>query len=341
MKAAVLDETGQPLRLEDVDKPIPADGEVLVQNEASGVCHSDLHLADGDYPKMTDHRVRPTILGHEAVGRVVEKGPGVEGIGVGDRVGIGWLCSTCGSCDFCREGSDNVCPKGGITGVHIGGGYAEYFKARAAQVVRIPEGLDPVEAAPLFCAGVTVYNAVEKAAIQPGQRVGVFGIGGLGHLAVQLVKNAGAETFAVDIADDKLELARSLGADHAFSADEAPKKIQAIGGVHAAIVTGAAIPAYETAFHCLRRKGTLVVTGLPASPMSLLPVMIAGAEFHVVGTAVGSREQIRKTLEVAAAGKLRCRTETAKLGQINDIFDRLRSGTVTGRVVLTFQDPDL
>ncbi len=337
MRAAVLHEFGQPFTIEEIPTPEPGEGEVLVKVEASGVCHSDLHLADGDYPQMMKHRVEPTVLGHETVGIVVAKGPKAEGIEAGDRVGVGWLCHHCGECDFCQEGDDNLCNEARITGVAISGGYAEYFAVGARQAVKIPKGLDPVQAAPLFCAGVTVFRGLKKLAdLGPGQRIGVFGIGGLGHLAVQLVKSSGAETIAVDVAADKLELASAFGADRTFLADEAVEKIQALGGLHAAIVTAATKAAYDTAIRCLRKSGTMVVAGLPSEPLSILPVAIAGAELHLVGSAVGSVGDIREVLNLAAENKLRCRIETAALDDINKIFDRLRQGTVTGRVVLTF-----
>jgi propanol-preferring alcohol dehydrogenase len=336
MQAAVLTEIGQPLRIEDVAKPIEGEGEVLVKIEASGVCHSDLHLADGDWPGALSTVTEPLILGHEVVGTVTALGPNTDGFAVGDRVGLGWLCETCGECDYCHEGDENICKRRKVTGLAIQGGYAEYFKAKASHLLKVPEGLDPVQAAPLFCAGVTVYRAVSKANLQPGQRVAVFGVGGLGHLAVQLVKNSGAETIAVDVGEEKLELARSLGADHVFSAEEAVKSIRKLGRVHAAVVTAAARPAYDAALASLRKKGTLVVVGLPKEEVGFIADDFVTGEYRILGTAVGTREDIRQTLELAAQGKLQCRTETVQLDQINKTFDRLRKGEVTGRVVLTF-----
>lgn len=336
MKAAVLKAIGQPLRIEEVDKPEAGEGEVLIKIEASGVCHSDLHLADGDWPGALSTVTEPLILGHEIVGIVEAVGPNAAGFAVGDRVGIGWLCETCGECDYCREGDENICKRRKVTGLAIPGGYAEYFKAKASHLLKVPEALDPVQAAPLFCAGVTVYRAVTKANLQPGERVAVFGVGGLGHLALQLVKNTGAETIAVDVGADQLELARSLGADHVFPAEEAVQGIRSLGRVHAAVVTAAARPAYDAAFQSLRKKGTLVVVGLPKEEVSFFADDFVTGEYLILGTAVGTREDIRATLALAAQGKLRCRTETVQLDQINEVFTRLRQGKVTGRVVLTF-----
>ncbi len=336
MKAAVLNEVGQPLRIEDVPKPSPGEGEVLVKVEASGVCHSDLHLADGDWPDAIARRVKPTILGHEVVGTVEALGPNVNGVQAGDRVGIGWLCETCGRCYPCRDGDENLCLDRAVTGIEIQGGYAEYFKAKATHVVKVPGGLDPVQAAPLFCAGVTVYSAIQKADPQPGEKVAVFGVGGLGHLAVQLVKNTGAETIAIDVAGDKLELARSLGADLTLKSGKAAAELQAMGGVHAAIVTAAAKPAYDAAFRSLRKKGKLIIVGLPKEDLTFFADDVVMGQFLITGSAVGTRDDIRAVLDLAAQGKVRCQMETAKLEDINDIFDRLRKGTVTGRIVLTF-----
>lgn len=336
MKAAVLKEIGQPLHIEEVDRPEAGEGEVLVKIEASGVCHSDLHLADGDWPGALSTVTEPLILGHEIVGIVAALGPNAAGFAIGDRVGMGWLCETCGECDYCREGDENICKRRQVTGLAIPGGYAEYFKAKASHLLKVPTGLDPAQAAPLFCAGVTVYRAVTKANLQPGERAAVFGVGGLGHLAVQLVKNTGAETIAVDVGEDQLELARSLGADHVFSAEEAVQGIRSLGRVHAAVVTAAARPAYDAAFQSLRKKGTLVVVGLPKEEVGFIADDFVTGEYRILGSAVGTREDIRATLALAAQGKLQCHIETVPLDQINETFTRLRQGEVTGRVVLTF-----
>src|SRR5580704_17562013 len=249
MKAAILREFKAPLTLEDVAQPRPDAHEVLIEVQACGVCHSDLHVADGDWPQLVPITKMPLILGHEIAGRVVEKGVSVDHLEVGDRVGVPWVYWTCGECDFCREGNENLCAKQKITGVTVDGGYAEFVKVPASHATKIPEGLSAIDAAPLFCAGVTVYRALKHAKIQPGQRLAIFGIGGLGHLAVQIGLGMGASITAIDVSDEKLAHAKSLGASATLNAATANvvKELRRVGRVHAALVTSAAKAAYDTA----------------------------------------------------------------------------------------------
>ncbi len=218
MKAAVLHELKKPMVVEEVERPIPGEGEVLIKVEASGVCHSDLHVAEGDWKQFAGITKLPLIVGHEVAGKVVEVGPGVSELKAGDRVGVPWIYWTCGECEFCREGNENLCVKQKITGVTVNGGYAEFIKAPASHATKIPDAVSSVQAAPLFCAGVTVYRAIMQAKPQRGQRLAVFGVGGLGHLAIQIAVHLGLEVTAVDVADDKLALAKSLGAGNTFNA---------------------------------------------------------------------------------------------------------------------------
>ncbi|MGH9593105.1 MAG: alcohol dehydrogenase catalytic domain-containing protein, partial [Bryobacteraceae bacterium] len=213
MRAAILREFGTPLDIvDDFPRPVPGPGEVLLAVEACGVCHSDLHLASGDWPAFEKLVKRPLILGHEIAGRVVELGPGAAPGLSNARVGVPWVFWSCGNCPNCAEGRENICQNRAITGVTVNGGYAQFLLAKASHVIPIPDGLSSAEAAPLFCAGVTVYRALRNAEVKPGQRVAVFGIGGLGHLAVQAAVAMGAEVTAVDVDDAKLELARRSGA---------------------------------------------------------------------------------------------------------------------------------
>lgn len=338
MKAAVLHRFTEPLRIEEVALPSPDADDVLLRVEACGVCHSDVHIAQGDWPPLAGITKLPLILGHEVVGRVIQRGEAVTGLQEGDRVGVAWLHWSCGQCPICREGRENLCPAQKITGVTVDGGYAEFIRAKASHVVKVPEALAPTEAAPLFCAGVTVYRALTRADVRSGQRVALFGIGGLGHLAVQMAKALGAEVIAVDIAEEKLELARSLGADQTLHAtrDAVVSELRAAGGVHVAVVTSAAKAAYDTAFASLRPGGTLVVVGLPAEPLTFPAILMAATEARIIASAVGTREDLRQTLALAAMGRLRCQVETHPLDRINDIFDRLRQAQIPGRAVLCF-----
>jgi alcohol dehydrogenase, propanol-preferring len=337
MKAAVLREFKEPLSLEDVARPKPGAHDVLIAVEACGVCHSDLHLADGDWPQLVPITKRPLILGHEIAGRVIAKGPSVESLDVGDRVGVPWLHWSCGECEFCRDGNENLCVKQQITGVTVDGGYAEFVKAPASHAVKIPDGLSSVDTAPLFCAGVTVYRALQQAHMQSGQRLAVFGVGGLGHIAVELAKQMGATVTAVDVSDEKLAHARSLGASATLNAANVNvvKELRRAGGVHAAIVTSAAKTAYDTAFRCIRPTGTLLVVGLPSEPICFAPISMAASEIRIQASSVGTREDLRRVLAMAAAGKLHCQVATRPLAQANEVMAELRKGTVSGRIVLT------
>jgi len=338
MRAARLHDFGQALRLEDVPEPEPRADEVLLRVHACGVCHSDLHIARGDLPGFKAGTRLPLIPGHEVVGRVVQCGADVTHLKVGDRVGVAWLHSACGECDQCREGLENLCRKGVVTGMMVDGGYAQFMRAKASHALPIPEGLSSIEAAPLFCAGVTVYRALKNAQAGPDQRVAVFGVGGLGHLAVQIARAMGAEVIALDVAEDKLELARTLGASLVLNAaaPESAKTIRALGGAHVAIVTSAARAAYDTALKCLRPAGTLAVVGLPAEALSFAALALVSNEVHIVGSAVGTRDDVRAVLAMAAEGKIRCRTETQSLERVNQVFEQMEQGRICGRAVFSF-----
>jgi alcohol dehydrogenase, propanol-preferring len=336
MKAAILREFKTPLTIEDVDQPQPDAQEVVVEVEACGVCHSDLHVADGDWPQLVPITKRPLILGHEIAGRIVEKGESVHHLEVGDRVGVPWVYWTCGECDFCREGNENLCVKQKITGVTVDGGYAEFVKVPASHATRIPDELSSVDAAPLFCAGVTVYRALKHAKIQPGQRLAVFGIGGLGHLAVQIGLGLGAIITAIDVSDEKLAHAKSLGATATLNAAtvNVVKELRRAGGVHTALVTSASKKAYDTAFPCVRPTGMLLVVGLPSESLCFPPILMAATEVRIQASSVGTREDLQEVLALGAAGKIRCQTTAQPLAKVNEVLDALRSGQVSGRVVL-------
>jgi alcohol dehydrogenase, propanol-preferring len=336
MKAVVLHDFKTPLRLEEVERPKPGAGEVLIRVEACGACHSDVHVADGDWPQLNRIVKKPLILGHEIAGTIAEVGEGVKELRVGDRMGVPWIYWSCGECEFCASGDEVLCSKQKITGVAVDGGYAEFVKAPATHATKIPEGLAAADAAPLFCAGVTVYRALKKANIQPGQRLAIFGVGGLGHLAVQIGREMGAEVTAVDLSDEKLELARQDGATHVLNAStaDAPKEIRKLGGAHVVLVASAAKAAYDAAFSCVRGTGMLLVVGLPAEPICFPALSMAGREVRVQASSVGTRENLRDVLAMAAAGKLMCRVATRPLSEANEVLDELRRGQVAGRIVL-------
>lgn len=334
MKAATLEQAKQPLVLREVEVPKLEPDEVLVKVEVCGVCHSDLSIVDGDWSQLKRLVKTNLIPGHEVVGQVVEKGSEVHNLAIGDRVGVAWLHWACGTCELCNEGLENLCPNQKMTGLSLDGGFAEFIKAKASHALKVPAALNSAEAAPLFCAGVTSYRAVKNARIQPGQRLAVFGIGGLGHLVVQIAKAQQAQIIAVDVADEKLSLAKELGASLTVNAltEDVVKAFRKLGGVHAAIVTANAKAAFQQAFSCVRPAGTLVVVGLPSEDLSFSAIQMR--EIKITSAATGTRDDLQAVLNLAAQGKIRCRVELSDLQSINQIFERMRAGQIQGRVVV-------
>ena len=339
MKAAVLHEFKTPLSLEEVARPEAGADEVLIEVEVCGVCHSDLHVADGDWTQLAGIVKKPLILGHEIVGRVVERGAAVQSVQVGERVGVPWVQWTCGKCELCREGNENLCGRQRITGVTVDGGYAQYAKAPASHVVKIPDTLPSEQAAPLLCAGVTVHRALKQAKVRAGQRLAVFGVGGLGHIAVQIGRAVGAEVTAIDVSEDKLALAKSLGAARTLNAakSDVVKEVRGSGGVHVALVAAAAKSAYDMAFYCVRPTGTLLAVGLPANEISFPPILMAASEIQIKASAVGTREDLREVLAMGAAGTIHCQVTTRPLAEVQEVLGQLSRGEVSGRVALRLQ----
>jgi alcohol dehydrogenase, propanol-preferring len=336
MKAAVVRQLGQPLIIEERPVPTPGAGQVLIRVEASGLCHTDIHAAHGDWPVTP---VPPFVPGHEGVGRIESVGEGVSSRRVGERVAIPWLHVACGSCEFCVSGWETLCLEQKNTGYSIDGCYAEYVLAEADYVVSVPEGVDPLDAAPLTCAGVTTYKAVKVSGARPSDVVAIFGVGGLGHLALQYARIAGATVVAVDVTDDKLELAKELGADHIVNASvDSPVDVLAdLGGADVAIVTAADAGPLGQAFDSLRRKGRLVLVGLPARNEFALPIfqtVIKGIQ--VIGSIVGTRLDLAEVFELHAAGRTRVVFETRHLEDVNDAFGEVLHGAVPARLVFDF-----
>lgn len=338
MKAAVLREIGKPLVIEDVPTPTPGPGQVLIRTEACGVCHSDLHLADGDWDLLRPVTKIPLILGHEVAGTVAAVGDGVKEPKIGDRVGVPWIHWTCGECEFCKEGREELCLKQKVTGCMVDGGFAEYLLAPATHASPLPASLTSVEAAPLLCAGLTVYKAIKASGVAAGQRMAVFGAGGLGHLAIQIARAMGVHVGAVDIADEKLEFAKSLGAEWTVNSqnEQVHKRLRSMGGVHIAMVTSASPAAYESALRCLRRGGTMAVVGMANEPFKVSAVSMVSAEARIVASAVGTRQDLAELFALVEKFPIRCRIETRPLDAIQQVFDELKRGAVLGRIVLTF-----
>jgi propanol-preferring alcohol dehydrogenase len=334
MKAAVVRAFGKPLVIDEVPVPRPASGDVLVKIEACGVCHTDLHAAEGDWPVKPQP---PFIPGHEGVGVVVAVGAGVGHVKEGDRVGIPWLHSACGYCEHCLGGWETLCERQQNTGYSVNGSFAQYALANAGYVGHLPKGIGFVEIAPVLCAGVTVYKGLKMTDTRPGDWVVISGIGGLGHMAVQYAKAMGLNVAAVDVDDDKLELARRLGATvtvNARSTDPAAYLKQEIGGAHGALVTAVSPKAFEQALGMMRRRGTVSLVGLPPGsfPLDIFGIVLNG--ITVRGSIVGTRLDLQESLEFAAQGKVAATVAAEKLENINDIFARMHKGEIEGRIVL-------
>lgn len=334
MQAAVLHQAGAPLVIEDVPDPKPGPGEIVIRVKACGVCHTDLHLMAGEWrlPKL------PLILGHEAVGIVDAVSPGVTSFKPGDRAGIPWIYSTCGACEYCTSDREPLCPSIVVTGFMVDGGYAEAVKVPAAYAVAVPAELDFADAAPLYCAGLTPYRALKISGARVGDTVAIWGVGGLGHYAVQIAHAMGTQVVAVDIQSAKLDLARRLGADVTVDASrEKPEDaIRDLGGAHVVVSLAPTAAVIAQGFAALRRGGTLVLVGLPPGDFTL-PILGSVAKgIRVLTSAVGTRQDLREVLALAASGKIKTVAETCRLEQLNQVFDRMRAGQIAARVVATF-----
>jgi len=336
MKAAVVHKFGEPLVIEDVPVPTPGPGQVLVKVVASGVCHTDLHAADGDWPVKPK---LPLIPGHEGVGPVAAVGAGVTDIKEGDLVGVPWLWDACGSCEYCRTGWETLCLKQHNGGYGVDGGYAEYVLGAAPYVGRLPDKTDLVQMAPILCAGVTTYKGLKQTDARPGEWVVISGIGGLGHIALQYAKAMGFHVGAVDVADEKLALAKSLGADFTANAatEDAVAKVikETEGGAHGVLVTAVSRAPFSQALNMARRGGTVSLNGLPPGdfPVPIFNVILNGITIR--GSIVGTRQDLAECIGFAAEGKVKAHVHTAPLEDINKIFARMKEGKIDGRMVLT------
>lgn len=334
MRAAVATGFGQPLTVRSLSIPSPGPGEVLIRVRACGACHTDLHAVNGDWPVKP---VLPFVPGHEAVGEIVELGPGVNAIEVGDRVGVAWLHSACGRCDYCLRGWETLCPQQIRTGYDVDGGFAEYVVADSRYIAQIPDGIDYTHAAPLMCAGVTVYKGLVMTDASPGDWVVVSGVGGLGHLAVQYARVMGFRVIAVDIDEAKLDHAASLGADMTVNAKEVDVVgyvQRQVGGAHGILVTAVSRAAFAQAMGMVRPGGTVTLNGLPPGDF---PVDIFNVVMHAItvrGSIVGTRHDLARALALAVQKGIRPTVQTAPLERVNEVFEAMKTWPVPGRLVL-------
>ncbi len=337
MKAAVVREFGKPLVIEEVPVPMPGAGQILVKIAATGVCHTDLHAAGGDWPVKPSP---PFIPGHEGVGHVAAVGRGVTLVKEGDRVGVPWLYTACGHCVHCLGGWETLCDLQQNTGYSVNGSFAEYVLADPNYVGHLPANIGFVEIAPILCAGVTVYKGLKVTDTKPGDWVAISGVGGLGHMAVQYAKAMGLNVVAVDIDDAKLALAEELGASftvNALHTDPAAFIKKEIGGAQGVLVTAVSPRAFSQAMGMVRRGGTVSLNGLPPGdfPLSIFDTVLNGVT--VRGSIVGTRLDLQEALAFAAADKVRATVTTDRLENINDIFGRMHRGEIEGRIVIDFE----
>lgn len=338
MKAAVIREFGKALQIEEVEVKRPGRNQILVKVIASGVCHTDLHAVSGDWPVKPK---MPLIPGHEGVGYVVALGPEVNNVKEGDLVGVPWLYSACGGCDHCITGWETLCESQQNGGYSVDGSFAEYVIADARYVGHLPANSNLLEMAPILCAGVTVYKGLKETEVKPGEWVAISGIGGLGHVAVQYAKAMGMHVAAIDVADDKLELATKLGADLVVNAmKQNPGEFlkKETGGMHGALVTAVSPIAFKQGLETLRRKGTMALNGLPPGNFDLSIFDTVLNRITIRGSIVGTRKDLQEAIEFAAEGKVKATVTAAKLENINEVFDQMKAGKIDGRMVLQIAD---
>lgn len=337
MQAAQVEQFGKPLVIKQLDVPTPGPGQILVKTEACGVCHTDLHAANGDWPLKP---ALPFTPGHEGVGIVVALGAGVTAVKEGERVGVPWLYSACGHCEFCLAAQEPVCAEAQFGGYTKNGGFADYIVADPNYVAHIPASLAARDAAPLICAGITSYKGIKETQARPGEWVVISGIGGLGHLGVQYAKAMGLHVCAVDIDDRKLEHAKRLGADAVVNARqgdpaETVKKITG-GGAHGVLITAPSLPAFKQGVGMTRKHGTCVLVGIPPGEFPTPLFDVVANCITIRGSFVGNRHDMAEALAFAADGKVKADIELQPLSAINNVFERLAHGDVPSRVVLDF-----
>jgi propanol-preferring alcohol dehydrogenase len=339
MQAAVVERFGGKLMMRELDIPSPGPGQILVKTEACGVCHTDIHAAAGDWPAKPN---LPFIPGHEAIGRVAAIGVGVTVVKEGDRVGVPWLHSACGHCEYCLTAWESVCAEAQFGGYTRNGGFADYLLADPNYVAHVPAGLGAIEAAPLICAGITTYKGIKETEAKAGEWIVISGAGGLGHLGIQYAKVMGLQVCAVDIDDGKLRQATALGADLVVNAahEGAVETVRkgTGGGAHGVLITAPSLGAFRQGVGMTRKRGTCVLVGLPPGEFPVPLFDVVANCITIRGSFVGNREDMAETLAFAAQGKVKADIERQPLSAINDVFERLEHGRVAGRVVLDFVD---
>jgi len=337
MHAAVVEAFGAPLVLRQWNIPVPESNQILIKTEACGVCHTDLHAWRGDWPLKP---TLPFIPGHEGIGLVMAIGSDVTGVKEGDRVGVPWLYSACGHCEYCLTGRETVCAQAQFGGYTRNGGFAEYILADPNYVAHVPDCMAARDAAPIICAGLTTYKGIKETGAKPGEWIAISGLGGLGHLAVQYAKVMGLYVCAIDIGEDKLAHAKRLGADiviNARAGDAAAAVKKATdGGAHGVLITAPSLPAFKQGVGMTRKFGTCVLVGLPPGEFPLPIFDVVANCLTIRGSFVGTRQDLAEALAFAANGKVKADIDLQPLSAINEVFKRLERGEVPSRIVLEF-----
>jgi len=334
MRGAALTKQGSPLEMREFPIPEPGRNQLLAHITRCGICHSDLHIIDGDWP--IEHSL-PLIIGHEGVGKVVGAGDGVTGWKTGDRVGVPLINRACGQCEWCRDGVETLCESIVLTGYDMDGCFAEYVLIDADFAVPLPDGISDDKLAPILCAGVTVFRGIRQSDLRPGEWLAIWGIGGLGHLAVQYAKAMGIRVIAVDVDAAKLALAEKMGADLGVDARNDP--VGAIqkhcNGAHGALVTAASVPAFQDAYAALRPNGRFTPLGIPSGDFSVSIPDLLGRQIRIKGSSVGTREDMRDCLSFVADRRVDSEIELFSFDDINNAIERLRTGRISGRAVVS------
>ena len=327
MRAAVAEAANQKWSIKEIDTPKPLADQVLIKIHASGICYTDVHQTKGHLGVAF-----PRILGHEPVGEIVEIGAGVSSRKIGDRVGVPWVQVGCGRCEWCMRAKPNFCSQQLGTSAQLNGGHAEYMVAYADATMLIPDGLSYEQAAPVFCAGYTVWSGLRLAEPQPAETIAVVGIGGLGHLAVQFARAAGFRTIAVSSSPDKAEMIKKeLGADLVVKDGEA---LAAAGGADVILCTGNSADSMTDAIKGIRPDGRLVVMGADAKPLALSPIDLLLKRIRVLGSQQNNREHLYEALQMVAQGKVRVFTQSFSFADVHEAYAKVEEGKVRFRAVL-------
>ena len=333
MKAYVLHETdmieNRPLKFEDYPDPVLKDDEVLVKIAACGVCHSNLHTIEGDWKSIGIPAKLPIIPGHEIVGTVQEIGKTVKGFSVGQRAGVQVLYNTCGRCEYCLSGRENLCLNQDTTGESVDGGFAQLIKIRSEHAYAVPDNLSLIEAAPLFCPGVAAYRGIRSTGATFGQKIAIFGIGGVGHLSLQFAKLAGAEVIAVDSGQAQLDLAEELGADYTAYPEQLDSLISKIGKPDIVAIHAPPQKAIDQAVNSVKRGGIILLAVVGR------PFINSFEEYTVLGTEVGTRLDMAQVLRLAERRKIKVISRSYDMSEVNEVLLKLKKGEIVGRAVLT------